>query len=169
MKLSPLNLEDKVIKLIKSILANPQQFYRVLKSVQLILGIGLILFSFYIGRKNVFLIWAGEPAQGTIVGFEQVTWTGNSKNISTTRVRFLPIVQFQINDRVVKFKDVVGSISQNDLNASTTILYDSTDPESAIIKRPIMNWIPWGPMLALGLFLVLISLRKPTNKLELSS
>ncbi len=152
---------DKITDLIKTILLHPQKIRQVFRMIQIVVSIGLIIFSCYIGKNNFYLIWNGMRTQGTIVDFKQVHWTSRGKNGTTTNSPFMPIVEFQINDQVVRFQDSVGSNSSAGLKSQITVLYDPDDPVHAIIERPIMNWIPWGPMLTVGLFLLLIALRSP--------
>ncbi len=45
------------------------------------------------------------------------------------------------------------------LNVRVTVLYDSANPTSAMIDRPVMNWIPWAPTFAVGLFLILVAIK----------
>jgi hypothetical protein len=36
------------------------------------------------------------------------------------------------------------------------VLYDPVHPTSAMIDRQVMNWIPWGPTIGVGAFLILV-------------
>jgi hypothetical protein len=40
-----------------------------------------------------------------------------------------------------------------------TVLYDAEKPNLAMIDRPVWNWIPWGPTLGMGLFLLFVGVR----------
>ena len=66
----------------------------------------------------------------------------------------MPIVRFEADGRVVEFRDWVGTNAAV-LNVRVTVLYDAAKPSSAMIDRPVMNWMPWGPMMAVGIFLLL--------------
>jgi hypothetical protein len=39
------------------------------------------------------------------------------------------------------------------------VLYDPANPSLAMIDRPVWNWLPWAPIFALGLFLVLVAIK----------
>lgn len=121
-------IADKITDLIKTILLHPQKIRQVFRMIQIVVSIGLIIFSCYIGKNNFYLIWKGMRTQGTIVDFKQVNWTSRSKNGTTTHSPFMPIVEFQINDQVVRFQDSVGSNSAAGLKSQTTVLYDPDDP-----------------------------------------
>ena len=45
------------------------------------------------------------------------------------------------------------------LRNRVTVLYDPAHPSDAMIDRPIWNWLPWAPIGAVGLFLILVAMR----------
>jgi len=160
------NFTEKLNELIKTLAANPQKILRVFRLIQFVVGLGLVVFSCYIGKNNFYLIWKGVRTQGTIVDFKQVYWTSQSGSGTTTHSPFMPIVEFQSNNQIVRFQDNMGSNSAAGLNSQITVLYDPANPDHAIIERPILNWMPWGPMLAMGIFLLLVSLVGQKRKVD---
>ena len=71
----------------------------------------------------------------------------------------MPIVEFHTSDRFVQFEDWLGSNSTGALYNPVIILYDPANPSLAMIDRPVWNWLPWAPIFALGLFLVLVAIK----------
>jgi hypothetical protein len=130
---------------------------------QMVVGVFLILFGYYIGREHLHLILSGIRTQGTIVSYKEQAFPdkgGVSWNSS-----FMPIVRFETGGRIVEFRDWVGTNAAV-LNVRVTILYDSAQPGSAMIDRPVMNWIPWGPMMAVGIFLLLVGTKAWTKSFQ---
>ena len=59
---------------------------------------------------------------------------------------------------MIQFKDWMGTNAAV-LNVRVTVLYDPANPSSAMIDRPVWNWIPWAPAFAVGLFLMLVAIK----------
>ena len=76
------------------------------------------------------------------------------------------IVEFRTGDRVLHFKNWLGSSSTGDLHTSVAVLYDPVDPTTAMIDRPVMNWIPWAPCFVVGVFLVLVAIKGSLSSLN---
>src|SRR6266566_3817438 len=68
---------------------------------------------------------------------------------------YMPIVEFHTNDRFVHFQDWLGNSIAGSKNVPAIVLYDPANPAVAMIDRPVWNWIPWAPIFAVGLLLVL--------------
>ena len=80
-------------------------------------------------------------------------------NVDNTRMdftAFMPIVEFKLGDRTIRFKDWMGSSVAAGLNNPVPVIYDSSEPSVAMIDRPVRNWIPWAPAFVLALFWVLV-------------
>jgi len=72
---------------------------------------------------------------------------------------FMPIVEFKLGARTIRFKGWMGSSVAAGLNNPVPVIYDSPAPSLAMIDRPVWNWIPWAPAFVLGLFLVLVAIK----------
>jgi hypothetical protein len=78
---------------------------------------------------------------------------------TTPALAFMPIVEFQAGDRIVRFEDWKGSSLAGSLRDRVTVLYDPARPSVAMIDRPAWNWLPWAPIAAVGLFLTLVAIK----------
>ena len=138
---------------------NKVKIFRYARVAQAVTGLFLMLLGYYIGREHFHLIREGVRAPGTIVGYKQQYFPGDySRASSGGSTAFMPLVKFQAGDRVIQFKDWVGTNAAV-LNVRVTVLYDPANPSLAMIDRPVMNWIPWAPTFAVGLFLVLVAIK----------
>jgi Protein of unknown function (DUF3592) len=136
--------------------ANRASVLRYTRFAQLVLGVFLLFFGYYIGNEHFHLIRQGIRTQGTIVGYKQETMP-NGVGVRWD-VAFFPIVTFHAGDQIVQFKDWMGSKAEV-RNVPVTVLYDPADPSVAMIDRPVMNWIPGAPTFGVGLFLVLVAIK----------
>jgi len=144
-------------------LANRATVLRYTRFLQVFTGVILLLLGWYMGHTHFHLICNGTRTQGKIVGSKTVRpRTGKSG-----RTGYMPVVEFQAGDRTQLFTNWLGSSRSPLLNQIVPVLYDAADPSVAMIDRPVMNWIPWGPTAAVGGFLVLVGilglLRQPST------
>jgi hypothetical protein len=120
--------------------------------LQLATGLFLVAFGCYFGRTPFALIRDGSRTSGLIVRFEYVTSKGTSTRAYSA---FHPVVEFTVDGRRIQFQDRFGSGSSGGVHDVVPVLFDPRTPSLAVIDRPILNWIPWAPMLLVGVFLVL--------------
>lgn len=136
--------------------SNKAKVLRYTHVVQAVVGLFLLLFGYYIGKQHFRLIRGGVRTQGTIVGYQQESMPdGGGTRWDTAS---MPIVKFQAGNRVVQFKDWMGSKAPV-MNVRVVVLYDLANPSVAMIDRPVWNWIPWAPTMGMGLFLVFVSIK----------
>ena len=152
---------DELIAWLK---ANPQKLKRYGALLQALLGFFLLWFGYFSGRAHFHLIRDGVRTQGTIVGHTSEYFRNSGRNSSSTA--YMPIVEFRAGDRVIHFKNWLGSPSTGNLHTSVVVLYDPVDPTTAMIDRSVMNWIPWAPCFVLGAFLVLIAIKGSRSSLN---
>ncbi len=146
-------------RLVEWAINNKAKILRYTRVAQAVTGLFLMLLGYYIGIEHFHLVTRGVRAPGTIVGYKQEYFPGNySRPSSSGTTALMPLVKFQAGDRVIQFKDWMGTNAAV-LNVRVTVLYDPVNPSSAIIDRPVWNWIPWAPTFAVGLFLVLVAIR----------
>lgn len=125
---------------------------------QLGVGLFLLLFGYAIGREHLHLIRVGVRTTGTIVDYKEEHWYTTRPGLASWVVAFMPIVQFQSADRTIRFRDWMGSKVVL-RNVSVPVLYDPETRSLAMIDRRLWNWIPWGPTMAVGIFLILVGTR----------
>jgi hypothetical protein len=130
-----------------------QTIRRVTLWLQLATGVFLLALGCTLGRTPFELILGGSRTSGQVVRFEYVTST-------STRTRaysaFHPIVEFTVDGRRIQFQDRFGSGSAGGVHDVVPVLFDARTPFVAAIDRPILNWMPWAPILFVGVFLLLV-------------
>jgi hypothetical protein len=141
-----------------------RQVRRYLPVAQLLTGVFLVFLGYAIGKDHLHLLRQGARAPGRIVDYKRETFRNSAR--SSTSTGFMPIVQFRDGDRLIQFKDWLGSGSVGFLGKPVTVLYDPTNPSAAMIDRPVWNWIPWGPTLAIGIFLICVGLLATAKSLK---
>jgi len=114
------------------------------------------------GHAHFRLIREGVRTPGRIVSYKQEAFRRASGSSSTA---YMPVVEFHISDRFVQFKDWLGSSVAGSINVSVIVLYDPANPAVAMIDRPLGNWLPWGPVFAVGVLLLLASVRSAFRSL----
>ena len=144
--------------LVARVLENRAQILRYMCIPQAFAGAILLIVAYTMGHVHLHLIQQGVRAPGTVVGFNQ-RYIGNSLSRTTPALAFMPIVEFQAGDRIVRFEDWKGSPLAGSLRDRVTVLYDPARPSDAMIDRPVWNWLPWAPIAAVGLFLTLVAIK----------
>jgi hypothetical protein len=144
--------------LVARALNNQARILRYMYIPQALAGAVLLIVGSNTGHTHFHLIRQGVRAPGTIVGFKQKN-LGNTNSRSPSTLTFMPIVEFQAGEQAVRFEDWRGSSSAGTLRNRVTVLYDPANPPDAMIDRPIWNWLPWAPIGALGLFLILVAIK----------
>jgi hypothetical protein len=151
-----MTVEEVVARLLK----NKDQILRYAYVLQAFAGAVLLIAAYIMGHAHFDLIRQGVRAPGTVVGHEQRNFVSRSSSGGTSStLAFMPIVEFQVGEQTVRFKDWKGSSVAGDLHDRVTVLYDPASPSDAMIDRPVWNWVPWAPIGAVGLFLTLVAIK----------
>jgi hypothetical protein len=137
---------------------NRAQILRYMYIPQGIAGAVLLIAAYFMGHTHFRLIREGARAPGRVVGHIQRN-LGNSTSRMSSTLTFMPIVEFEAGDRIVRFEDWLGSSSTGGLPDRVTVLYDRDRPSEAMIDRPAWNWLPWAPIGVAGLFLTLVAIK----------
>jgi hypothetical protein len=119
--------------------------------IQVAVALFLVALGVAIGHTQLGLIRAGARASGKVVAFETVSYGSGSR---AGRSAFHPVVEFSVDGHVVRFQDHIGSASAAGLHGAVDVLYDAAVPSTAMIDRPLWNWLPWAPTLAVGALLL---------------
>jgi hypothetical protein len=126
-------------------------------------GLCIMFVAYQIGHKHICLLQDGVRTQGRIAEYKDEVFITTVTNFSNTSTRqgmiSLPIVEFRIEDRVIRFKDWIGRESRYVATGIVPVIYSSGDPSIAMVDRPILNWMPWAPVFIAGLFLALVSVK----------
>lgn len=150
----PDSAENTTHAWVAKLLQAPHRVYWVANKLQLLVGVALLVLGAVSGQRLIPVLLQGESAIGTIVGHQQVIWTSSSSTGSQHHSPFMPIVEFSYQDAVYRFQDVVGSNSNGGQGDKVTVLVHRQRPAESVIARGVMNWIPWAPMLLVGVLLL---------------
>jgi hypothetical protein len=143
-------------ELVAQITSNREKILRYAWIPQVLGGLVFLVLGYYMGHSHFHLIREGVRAPGRIVSYKQETFRRASGSGSTA---YMPVVEFHTSDRFVQFKDWLGSSVAGSNNVSVIVLYDPANPAIAMIDRPLGNWLPWCPVFAVGVLLLLGSVR----------
>jgi hypothetical protein len=146
-------------ELVARTMENKGKLFRYIWILQLLVGASLLFLGYVGGNGHFRLIRQGVRTPGRVVAHQQESFKSSSGTSSSTTTAFMPIVEFRAGGQVLRFKDWLGSPSIGRLPDRVTVLYDPANPSIAMIDRPVMNWFPWAPIGAVGLFLVVIAIR----------
>jgi len=143
-----------VERLVARLTGNREKILRYAWIPQLSVGLFLLGLAYFMGHEHFHLIREGVRAPGTIIGYKQENFRRSSDSFSTTG--YMPIVEFRAGDHSYRFQDWLGARFAGSTNVPVTVLYDPANPSVAMIDRPARNWLPWAPIFAVGLFLLLV-------------
>jgi hypothetical protein len=148
-----------VEQLVSWMTGNREKVLRYAWIPQLFAGLVFLGLGYFMGHGHFHLIREGVRAPGRIVGYKQESFRSSSSTTSSTTTSYMPIVEFHTNERFVQFQDWLGTKIAGSANVPVIVLYDPASPSVAMIDRPAWNWLPWAPILGLGLFLVLVAIK----------
>jgi hypothetical protein len=150
-----------------SVAENRAKFFRYMRGVQLAAGLLFLFLGWTMGKMQIHLIQSGSRTVGRIVAYQPRSFRSSSGRDTFQSTGYMPVVEYRLDGDTVRFEDWLGSSRAGPLNANVMVLYDPANPKVAMIDRPMMNWIPWLPVLGVGAFLILAGmaglLRSPTK------
>ena len=147
--------------IVNSLIRKAPTFVRYGFILQTVVGMLLCGLGYFMGSMHLRLILEGAKTQGRIVDYQQRPFRITRTNQSFTVAGYMPIVEYRaVGDKKIHFEDWLGNSSMGMLNQSVPVLYDTADPSVAMIDRPVWNWMPWAPILAVGLLLVFDGIRR---------
>jgi hypothetical protein len=148
-----------VEKVVAQLTSNREKILRYAWVLQLFAGLFLLGLGYFMGHAHFHLIREGVRVPGRIIGYKQENFRSSSGSNTSTTTAYMPIVEFHTNERFIQFQDWLGTKIAGSTNVPIIVLYDPANPSLAMIDRPTWNWLPWAPIFAVGLFLILVALR----------
>jgi Protein of unknown function (DUF3592) len=133
---------------------NPAKVFHFMCYLQIGCGLILLATGWYVGKTQIHLIREGTRTPGLIVDYEK-HYNRGRRTSAIRSVSYMPVVEYHLGDRAIRFEDWLGKSLPGALNYPVGVLYDDANPAVAMIDRPLWNWLPWCPMMALGAFLLL--------------
>ncbi|TEU28674.1 DUF3592 domain-containing protein [Alkanindiges illinoisensis] len=130
---------------LRSIVDQPQKLFQIIFKVLKYLSLACLIFC-AIGLthaiKRVYPLWVnGAVTQGIIVAYQPTSWHQHSSTGGRVVTTQLPIVEFTVNKKPVRFTDHFGHDIQH-LQATVPVIYATNKPELAIMdKGPLKNWL----------------------------
>lgn len=147
------------LRAFSGLLSDPASRRRIGSNVQIAVGIFLLAFGYWIGHDHCRLVFWGVKVQGKLVAYQEQHFSHNSAGTSYSDTASMPVVEFRAQGQTIRFRDWVGSNFRTPMGGFVQILYDPQYPNNAMIDRPIMNWIPWAPMMVVGTLLTISGFR----------
>ena len=127
-------------------------------SAQIVVGVFLIIFGYWIGGDHARLVFFGQHTTGKLVGYREQKFATDAGGVRWASAS-MPVVEFQAGHDTVRFNDWMGSNFRVPMGGSVPVLYDPARPANAVIDRPVWNWVPWAPMVAVALLLLASGIR----------
>jgi len=149
-------------KQVEWLLANRAKILRYAFVPQLLAAVALLGIAYFTGKTDAYLLFKGARTRGKIVGFQPRQIHRYRTPTSTGifgRTEYFPIVEFEGRGALVHFEEHKLVPGGEGVGWPVAVLYDPGNVSVAMIDRPFWNWIPWGPALAMGAFLALVSLK----------
>ncbi|HET9409802.1 MAG TPA: DUF3592 domain-containing protein [Candidatus Sulfotelmatobacter sp.] len=153
------DIAQGALTVLAGLLSDPDRRRRISANIQIGVGIFLLVFGYWLGHDHCRLVFSGVKTQGKLVGYEEQRFNRSSGGNSFSSTASMPIVELQAQGQTIRFRDWVGSNFRTPMGAAVQVLYDPQHPKNAMIDRPVMNWIPWAPMMAVGIFLTISGVR----------
>lgn len=125
---------------------------RTLPWLQIATGILLLVIGWSIGKTPIALLSTGESTTGEIVRFEHQS---SRSFTQASYSAFHPVVEITVDGRRMQFRDRWGSSSAAGVHEAVPVLFDPRAPALALVDRPLLNWMPWAPIVLVGVLLVL--------------
>jgi len=135
------------------LLSNRPTVLRYIHGLQVIVGLVVMALGFHMGHVHFHLIRTGVRTQGRIIGYHQEQFPGSSQTFRSTG--YMPVVEYRMGGESIQFQDWLGKPVAGPINIPVAVLCDAANPSVAMIDRPIWNWLPWLPILAVGVLLFL--------------
>jgi hypothetical protein len=160
-------------ELVQNILQNRGTWVRRMAIANIAIGLMFCTGAYRTGKIPARLLWRGEKTTGKVVDFELANF-GSSPLFGTSPIRnkWMPIVEFNVNGESYRFRDRIAAPEYVSAQASTKpavnyivhVLYDPSNPNIAMIENPLatkmpIHWIPWFPLLAFGIVLLLVGFK----------
>jgi Protein of unknown function (DUF3592) len=143
-------------------LSNREKILRYAFIPQFLVAAVLLAVAHFTGHTDLHLLLRGARTSGKIVGFQQ-RQLHTHRNPSSTgmygRNVYLPIVEFEAQGAIVRFEEKKLITQGEGVGWPVTVLYDPASPSVARIDRAFWNWMPWAPLLAIGILLALAALK----------
>jgi hypothetical protein len=134
---------------------NQNKVQRYTSIVAIIVGLFTMSFTYHMGNAYFYLLLDGVKTEGKIVEYKEHGFLDDSGFYSTS---FMPVIEFQTEHKVVRFKDWLGHQSNGMTGEVVAVIFNSANPAVAMVDRRIANWIPFSIFMA-GLLLVVASIK----------
>jgi uncharacterized protein DUF3592 len=137
---------------------NQQRYFRYLFLLQFIAAIPFLWFAHATGKVHSQLLLHGRTTAGTVIALVPVHFRSSSGSSSTA---YEPVVTFHAGapsgDDEYRFQEWKATRITPSVGAAVPVLFDPNDPDTAMVDRGYMNYLPWAPCAFIGLFLVVVA------------
>lgn len=143
---------------ILSLVDNRDKILRYAFLLQFIAAIPFLWFATITGKQHAHLLVSGTHTTGIIVSVVPVRFS--SRSSGTTRsssTSYEPVVSFVAGNDEFRFQEWKGTAISPRIGTKVTVIFDPSDPDIAMMDRGYLNYLPWAPCAAIGLFLLLVA------------
>jgi hypothetical protein len=137
---------------------NRQKYFRYLFLLQFVASLLLLWLGYTTGRVHAQLLLHGRTTMGTVVAVVPVRSSSGSRSTA-----YEPVVTFHVGapsqDDEFHFQEWKATRIAPSIGTQVSILYDPEDPDTAIVDRGYLNYLPWAPCAAVGSFLFLLAVK----------
>ena len=141
-----------------SLVANREKILRYAFLLQFIAAVPFLWFATITGKQHAHLLVSGTHTTGTIVSVVPVRasyqGSGTTRSSSTS---FQPVVSFVSGTDEFRFQEWKGTSISSSVGTKVSVIFDPSDPDIAMMDRGYLNYLPWAPCAAIGLFLLVVA------------
>lgn len=138
--------------------ANREKIVRFAFILQFMAAMPLLYLGYSTGKVHARLLLKGATTTGTIVASVPVQFSSGSSS-QGSRTSYEAVVAFTVGDDQFRFQEWKATRYEPSVGSRVPVLYDPTDPHTAMLDRGYWNFLPWAPCSAVGLFLFLVALK----------
>ena len=141
------------------LLANREKIFRYFFIPQFICAIPFLWFGYATGKVHAHLLFKGTTTTGAVVAVVPVHFSSRSSSSLDSSTAYEPVVSFTAGSDEFRFQEWKATRIAPSIGVRLPVIYDPSDPEIAMVDRGYLNYLPWVPFSAIGVFLFLVALK----------
>lgn len=138
--------------------ANREKVFRYAFLLQFVAAIPFLWFGYITGKVHARILMHGTTARGTVVAVVPVHFSSKSGSSSTA---YEAVVTFAAGSPPhadeYRFQEWKATEVRPIIGSQLPVLYDTEDPDTAMVDRGYLNYLPWAPFAAIGVFLFVVA------------
>ena len=139
---------------------NREKLFRYAFLLQFVAAIPFLWFGYMTGKVHTRILLHGSTASGTVTAVVPVRRSSSSGMSSTA---YEPVVAFTAGSGSrsdeYRFQEWKATSVRPIIGSQLPVLYDSEDPDIAMVDRGYLNYFPWAPLAVIGVFLFVVAFK----------